>query len=206
MQTSQAYEKQHGSSWPGHQLRKEFISFCFFLFGLMIIFWLVLCSSNAALLGQCTFGTNQLKGPLDMWETECVQCRWVLPPRSRPLATLWPSTRLFMWFLSNCIIWSKATGRLCPAAPTLLAGKKKGNIWQELTEPKWDHWLFWRRGVASHLSACCLIMLAELTIKKKKEKFFFSSHFQCSSSSSPSLPLQLAIWNVLIVGEGVVVF
>lgn len=137
-------------------------------------FLIVLCSSNAALLTQCTFGTNQLKGTLDMWETECVQLRWVLPPCSRPLATLWPSTRLFMWFLSNCIIWSKATGRLCPTAPTLLAGKKKGNIWQELTEPKWDHWLFWRRGVATHPSACCLIMLAVLTIEKKKTVFFSS--------------------------------
>lgn len=144
----------------------------FFLFGVMIVFWLVLCTSNAALLRQCTFGTNQLKGTLDMWETECVQLCWVLPPRSKPLATLWPSTRLFMWFLSNCIIWSKATGRLCPSAPTLLAGKKKGNIWQELTEAKWDHWLFWRRGVASRPSACCLIMLTELAVKKKTKHFF----------------------------------
>lgn len=33
--------------------------------------------------------------------------------------------RPFMWFLSNCIIWSEATGRLCPSAPTLLIEKSK---------------------------------------------------------------------------------
>lgn len=32
--------------------------------------------------------------------------------------------RPFMWFLSNCIIWSEATGRRCPSAPTLLSEKK----------------------------------------------------------------------------------
>lgn len=46
--------------------------------------------------------------------------------RSGPPATLWPSTRPFMWFLSNCIIWSKATGRLRLAAPTPLTRKKEG--------------------------------------------------------------------------------
>lgn len=113
-------------------------------------------SAKVAELRLRTFGTNQPKGALGTRVSGPAQ---PLPPEPWPYAA-YPEP--FMWFLSNCIIWNGATGRLQPAlCPHTAHWKKKVNTWQTLTELKWDHWLFSRKGVTTHPSDECLIALAE---------------------------------------------
>ncbi len=66
---------------------------------------------------------------------------------------------------------------------------KKVNTWQKLTELKWDHWLFSRKGVTTHPSDERLIELAEL-------HYSTSSFFTLTSVLCPPFLLQLTrLWH-----------
>lgn len=111
-----------------------------------------------------TFGTNHL-----------VQARpgrcWVLPSCSKTLAilhTLGPSCG----FCQIASFGARPQADSVPLPPH--CSLKKANTWQKLTELKWDHWLFSRKGVTTHPSNECLIELAELHYSTNS--FFFFLH------------------------------
>lgn len=124
------------------------------------------------------FGTNQTKGALGtkqgLVEAECcLQAR-------EPGHTAYP--QLFMWFLSNCIIWNEATGRLCPSAPTLLIEKSKYSAEVNRVEMRSLAFLQER----SHNTS--IRRISDRAGRAKLfHKFFFYTHFSALSSLSSSI-------------------
>ncbi len=83
----------------------------------------------------------------------------VFPSSSRPWPYCIPSALHVVSVKLHHLEWGhRQTLSLCPHT----AHWKKVNTWQKLTELKWDHWLFSRKGVTTHPSDECLIELAEL--------------------------------------------
>lgn len=110
----------------------------------------------------------------------------VFPSSSRPWPYCIPSALHVVFVKLHHLEWGhRQTLSLCPHT----AHWKKVNTWQKLTELKWDHWLFSRKGVTTHPSDECLIELAEL-------HYSTSSFFTLTSVLCPPFLLQLTrLWH-----------
>ncbi len=144
----------------------------------------------------------RLKAHLGLVEAECwLQARepghtprksW--PP---PIPHLSAYPQLFMWFLSNCIIWNEATGRLCPSAPTLLIEKSKYLAEVNRAEMRSLTFLQERSHNTSIRRMSDRAGRATLF-----HKFFFYSHFSALSSLSSSIDQIMTSKTFRMQGKG----
>ncbi len=137
----------------------------------------------------------RLKAHLGLVEAECwLQAREPghTPPQKLAIP-LPPSPICLHTPSSSCGFCQTASFGMRPQADSVPlpphCSLKKVNTWQKLTELKWDHWLFSRKGVTTHPSDECLIELAEL-------HYSTSSFFTLTSVLCPPFLLQLTrLWH-----------
>lgn len=116
----------------------------------VVYFSLILKLVPISILNLLALGFG-IGATLSCWYRKSLVMHWDLGFTANP--------RTFMWFLSNCTIWSEATGRICPSAPTLLIEKSK--YLAEVNRVEMRSLTFSRKGVTIHPSDKCLIELAQ---------------------------------------------